>query len=75
MIYCVVPPELAEELFDRLVAHYADNPAVTVIIDRRVGADRRSGRPAGDFSEQRITRDRRRPRVPGTFADVNLPSS
>jgi hypothetical protein len=52
-----------------LVEYYKDNPDVTVIIDRRTGPDRRQGRekPAG---EQRQTRDRRRPRVPGTFPDI-----
>ena len=33
MIYCVVPPELADELYDKLVEHYKDNPNVTVIVD------------------------------------------
>ncbi len=67
MIYCVVPRELADEMFDRLVTYYADNPNVTVIVDRRVGNDRRLGKDAGEFKDQRITRDRRRPRVTGTF--------
>ena len=35
MIYCVIPPELADELYDRLAAYYRDNPDVTVIVDRR----------------------------------------
>jgi len=67
VIYCVVPHELEDELFDKLVAHYADNPSVTVIIDRRAGPDRRHGKEAGEFADQRETRDRRRARVPGTF--------
>jgi hypothetical protein len=69
VIYCVIPPELADELYDKMVEYYKDNPNVTVIIDRRTGPDRRQGReqPAG---EQRQTRDRRRPRVPGTFPDI-----
>ena len=37
MIYCVVPRELEAELYDKLVAYYADNDAVTVIVDRRTG--------------------------------------
>ena len=44
MIYCVIPPELADELYDKMVEYYKDNPNVTVIIDRRTGPDRRRGR-------------------------------
>ena len=44
MIYCVIPPELEDELFDKMVEYYKDNPNVTVIIDRRTGPDRRAGR-------------------------------
>jgi hypothetical protein len=73
VIYCVVPRELEAELFDKLVAHYADNPGVTVIIDRRSGPDRRSGTRAGDFADQRVTRERRRARVPGTFPVTDVP--
>jgi hypothetical protein len=69
MIYCVIPPELADELYDKMVEYYKDNPNVTVIVDRRAGADRRQGREAPE-GEQRSTRDRRRPRIPGTFPDI-----
>jgi len=72
VIYCVVPPELEDELFEKLVAHYADNPAVTVILDRREGPDRRHGRPEGEHAEQRETRDRRRSRAPGTFPKTDV---
>jgi hypothetical protein len=74
MIYCVVPVELADELYDKLVSYYADNPDVTVIVDRRRGPDRRTA--AGDeiFAERRVTRDRRRARVPGTFPTVEVSS-
>ena len=41
MIYCVIPPELETELYEKLVEHYKDNPNVEVIIDRRSGPDRR----------------------------------
>ena len=70
MIYCVVPKELADELYPKLVEHYAGDENVTVIVDRRE-FDRRARRGqsgAGDVgvSEQRrIVRDRRRARVPG----------
>jgi hypothetical protein len=70
MIYCVVPPELEDELFDKLTEHYRDNPNVTVIVDRRTGPDRRGGRKAGG---KRETRDRRRPRAPGTFPSTDPP--
>ncbi len=69
MIYCVIPPELADELYDKMVEYYKDNPDVTVIIDRRTGPDRRKGGPP-PAGEQRKTRDRRRGRVPGTFPDI-----
>ncbi len=71
MIYCVVPPELEEELFDKLVEYYSSKDDVTVIIDRRLGPDRR--RVSGASSdERRVTRDRRRARVPGTFPKVEV---
>ena len=68
MIYCVVPQELADELYDKLVAYYAEDPNVEVIVDRRKGERRDRGSSAG--GEQRQTRDRRRPRVPGEFPPV-----
>ena len=67
MIYCVIPPELKDELYDKLVEYYRDNPNVEVIVDRRTGPDRRQGQDPGEFKEKRVTRDRRRPRAPGTF--------
>ena len=67
MIYCVIPPELKDELYDRLVEYYKDNPNVEVIVDRRTGPHRRTGQDAAEFKERRKTRDRRRPRAPGTF--------
>ena len=73
MIYCVVPPELEEELYAKLVEYYKDNPNVQVIIDRRSGPDRRQGKPAGEHQDKRQNRDRRRPRIPGTFPDIDVP--
>ena len=73
MIYCVIPPELKDELYDRLVEYYKDNPNVEVIIDRRSGPDRRQGTPSPEMKERRQTRDRRRPRAPGTFPETDLP--
>ncbi|MFL5952809.1 MAG: hypothetical protein ACJ76I_01705 [Gaiellaceae bacterium] len=73
MIYCVIPRELESELFEKMVEYYKDNPNVTVIVDRREGSDRRSGQDPASFKEKRETRDRRRPRVTGTFPDVDEP--
>jgi hypothetical protein len=70
MIYCVIPRELEEELFDKMVEYYKDNPNVTVIVDRREGADRRSG---SSFGGKRELRDRRRARAPGTFPETPIP--
>jgi hypothetical protein len=72
VIYCVVPVELEDELYDKLVSYYADNPDVTVIVDRRRGPDRRSASGDRAPDERRVTRDRRRSRVPGTFPTVEV---
>jgi len=73
VIYCVVPRELEDELYDKLAAYYEDNPGVTVIVDRRTGPERRRGRASGELVDRRETRDRRRPRIPGTFAPTDAP--
>ena len=68
MIYCVIPQALADELYEKMVAYYKDDPNVTVIIDRREGPDRRNRGDASDEQkEQRVLRDRRHRRMPGTF--------
>ena len=69
MIYCVIPRELADELYERMVEHYKDNPNVTVVVDRREGRDRRRGKPRGDVAELRKVRDRRRTPMTGTLPD------
>ena len=71
MIYCVIPPELEDELYESLVAYYKDNPNVEVIVDRRKGPDRRRGPVSEQYRERRETRDRRRARVPGTFPQTD----
>jgi hypothetical protein len=76
VIYCVIPAALEAELYDKLVAYYADNPGVTVIVDRRKGPDRRQGAQGpqgGELTQRRELRDRRRARIPGTFPDTDLP--
>jgi hypothetical protein len=69
MIYCVVPEELAPELYDKLAAYYEDDPNVKVIIDRR-RRERRTSEQGPD-GEQRETRDRRRGRIPGDFPPID----
>ncbi|MBV8257406.1 MAG: hypothetical protein JOZ56_07955 [Actinobacteria bacterium] len=74
MIYCVIPRELADELYDKMVEYYKDNPNVTVIVDRREGHDRRRGKDVPpEVKERRVIRDRRRSRIPGTFPDTEAP--
>ena len=73
MIYCVVPEALSAELFEKLERYYADDPNVTVIVDRREGPDRRSGKDEGG-KFKRLIRDRRRAH-PGTFPDTDAPNT
>jgi hypothetical protein len=73
MIYCVIPRELENELYDKMVEYYKDNPNVTVIVDRREGNERRADKVPPEIKEQRETRDRRRSRVPGTFPEIEAP--
>lgn len=72
MIYSVVPRELESELFERLSAHYADQPEVSVIVDRRVGErrSRRADAVSDEERHQRMLRDRRRRRAEGDFAPL-----
>jgi hypothetical protein len=73
VIYCVIPRELAAELYDKMVDYYKGNPNVTVIVDRREGPDRRKeGEARLEDKEKRTVRDRRRAH-PGTFPDVDSP--
>lgn len=79
MIYCVVPEPLAEELFPKLEAYYADDPNVTVIVDRRqaerrAGEDRRGESRNADSvlaAGRREVRDRRRARAAGDFPRID----
>jgi len=68
VIYCVVPQQLADQLYDKLADYYADDPNVEVIVDWRKAEWRERGAPSG--GEQRQTRDWRRPRLPGEFPPV-----
>jgi hypothetical protein len=74
MIFCVIPRELEDELFAKMVEYYKDNPNVTVIVERREGPDRRTLHPVTpEQKERRVTRDRRRARVTGTFPPTDAP--
>jgi hypothetical protein len=66
VIYCVVPEPLADELFDKLATYYAEDPNVTVIVDRRKSSRRDSNSGGG----KREVRDRRRPRVTGELPEL-----
>jgi hypothetical protein len=71
MIYCVIPEEMSDELYDKLAHYYADDPNVKVIIDRRK-SERRTGETAEEAAEQqRLIRDRRRRGVPGEFPAID----
>ncbi|HEY5159454.1 MAG TPA: hypothetical protein VII83_00130 [Gaiellaceae bacterium] len=66
MIYCVIPPELVDDLFDRMVEYYKDNPNVEVIVDRRVGSEANTTQ-----GEAKEAQQKRRARIPGTFPEIN----
>jgi hypothetical protein len=69
VIYCVVPGALADDLYEKLVGYYADDPNVTVIVDRRKAERRTRGSDGGGMRQLRDRRQRpladRRPRVDG----------
>ena len=67
MIFCVIPPELADDLFDRMVEYYKDNPNVEVMIDRRGG--KAPAHAPGDAKDK--PERKRRARIPGTFPDIS----
>jgi hypothetical protein len=67
VIYCVVPEELADELFEKLERYYADDPNVTVIVDRRKSSRRARGSAGGG---KRTVRDRRRQRATGDIPEL-----
>jgi hypothetical protein len=68
VIYCVVPEPLADELYDKLVSYYEDDPNVEVIVDRRKSERRIPGSGGGG---QREVRDRRRRHVAGDFPPLS----
>lgn len=71
MIYCVVPAALADELYDKLTAYYADDPNVTVIVDRRKSERRARGDSGGGMRQVRDRRQRSfSDRQPQSLADA-----
>lgn len=66
MIYCVVPRALKDELYDKLVDYYRDEPNVEVIVDRRA----QGGAPG---THDPMT-DRRRRRPTGSFPPIDAPA-
>ena len=71
MIYCVIPEEMSDELYDKLANYYADDPNVKVIIDRRKGERRAGETPDEAAEQQRELRDRRRRGIPGEFPAID----
>ena len=69
VIYCVVPQPLADDLLDKLTDYYADDPHVTVIVDRRKRSRREHGSAGGG---KRALRDRRRHRVTGELPELAI---
>jgi hypothetical protein len=72
MIYCVIPSDLADELFDKLTAYYAGDDNVKVIVDRRSGDRRRRSTTAESEQQKRLQRDRRRPRIAGDTPSLDV---
>lgn len=68
MIYCVIPPALADDLYEKLTEYYKNDAGVEVIIDRRKSERRERGSTGGG---KRVIRDRRR-RRPGMFPSLEL---
>jgi hypothetical protein len=70
MIYCVIPEPMADELLEKMEKYYADDPNVTVIVDRRRSERRGRGPVSEEDLKRRTVRDRRRPRVTGELPEL-----
>lgn len=68
---------MEQELYDKLVEHYAGDENVSVIVDRRVSDRRarqaRAGAVDPETLERRVVRDRRRARVAGEMLPLATP--
>jgi len=74
MVYCVVPRELADELYPKLTKHYEGDENVTVIVDRRHSDRRARGlRADAETLQRRVIRDRRRARAMGDLLPLATP--
>jgi RNA polymerase sigma-70 factor (ECF subfamily) len=60
-IYCIVPADLADELHEPLREHFADDPHIEVVVDRRQG-DRRSRSKRREDAIAEAAAERRRVR-------------
>src|SRR5438445_138967 len=63
-----------DELYEQMVEYYKDTRHVGVLGGRREGPDRPAGKPADEFQEKRLSRDRRRRRA-GAFPDTGPPEA
>jgi RNA polymerase sigma-70 factor (ECF subfamily) len=59
ILYCVVPRDLADRLYEPLRQHFGEDPNVEVVVERRVG-DRRVGRTRRAADETSRAREERR---------------
>jgi RNA polymerase sigma-70 factor (ECF subfamily) len=59
VLYCLVPRDLVGDVHDELRHHFADDPDVEVVVERR-GEDRRSGKDRRHRDEPRGGPERRR---------------
>jgi hypothetical protein len=66
MIYYVIPRELADKYYEEFRNRFEGVEGVEVIVDRRAGERRTDA----DHGGQRVLRDRRRRRAPGTFPEI-----
>ena len=85
VVYCLIPRALADELHERLRAHFADEPNIEVIVELRVGdrrlEKRREARPdtktgaerRGGGPSGRRVRERRRPLLNSTTPSFDGP--
>ncbi len=63
---------MAGDLLDKLTDYYADDPHVTVIVDRRTSSRRGTAPSQPSGGGKREVRDRRRPRVTGELPELAI---
>jgi hypothetical protein len=57
-LFCLIPPERADDLLEPLREHFADDPFLEVLVERR-GGEQPAGRPVGDDHHRRAPVARR----------------